>query len=174
MSTFLEVNSQTNYVAISEDGPHIVVLEQPTTVEIAVGGPPGASGDSLADSSLIGLTWGTPSTEAGNTIEITGTLTDLLGDAFSNSLTDIEVKVSDSATDCEPSATATLSAASTPVGTILSGSGTATMVIRSAAGSLKVKVTETATGFRYLWVKQGGNARLWVRALAGVLELQFT
>ena len=119
---------------------------------------------------LVGLTWGPPGTETGNAIEISGTLTDFGGAALSSSLTDVEIIVSDGATDCEPSATAIIAAGTVPVGTVLAGSGTASLVIRTASGSLKVKVTETAAAYRYLWVKHGGHARLWIRAVAGVLE----
>lgn len=159
-------------VEINNRPVNVTVVDDPKYITQVVGGPPGLSADVADD--LIGLTWGTPGAEVANAIEVTGTLTDFLGAAFSNSLTDIEVLVSDGATDAEPSATATLSAAGTPVGTVLAGSGTARMVMRSASGSIKVKVTETAAANRYLWIKQGGNARLWVRSLLGVHELVFT
>ena len=75
--------------------------------------------------------------------------------------------VSDSDTNATPSGSATLTAAGTPVGTILSGSGTATATWRTAAsGTFTVSVSEAGTGARYLWVRQGPNSQAFVRANA--------
>lgn len=152
----------------------------PTPAVVYVGrrgipGPQGAAGTGLDSLTpvLVGLEWGTPTAEASNAIEVTGTVKDFQNVALNSSIVDVEILVTDGANDHEPSATATLSAGTVPVGTVLSGSGTARLVMRTSSGSLKVKVTETAAGNRYLWIKQNGHARLWVRAVAGVLELTF-
>lgn len=145
------------------------------TISVVQGatGPTGPSGDVNVLNALVELQWGTPSSEAANTIEITGSILDFDGAGLSTSLADIRVIVTDGAADAEPSATAYITAASSPVGTILSGSGTATAVIRSASGSLKIAVHEASAGNRYLWVGGAGHERLWVRAADGVQELVF-
>ena len=125
------------------------------------------------DETSVGIAWGSPGAESSNSIEITGSVVDYLGIGWSTSFVDVTVIVSDGAADSEPSHTATLSAAGTPVGTVLGGSGTATLTIRSASGAFKVKVTETAAGNRYLWVRNGGNMRFVPHAVAGVVELVF-
>ena len=95
------------------------------------------------------------------------------GNPLASSVVDIEVRVTDGAVDGEPSATAYLTAAASPVGTVLAGTGTASMVIRSDSGSLKVAVHETAAAHRFLWIRAAGHERVWVRAADGVQELVF-
>ena len=124
--------------------------------------------------SLISLVWASPASEAGNAIEIAASCQDHAGAAFASGLVDVEIKVSDAANDSEPSHTATITAADTPVGSLLSGSGTATVVMRTdSGGNLKIKVNETAAASRYLWVRGGGHSRLWVRSSTGVQQLTF-
>ena len=101
--------------------------------------------------------------------EIVATVTDVATAAApTDTLAEVEFMVSDGVTDGEPSAVATLSAHSTPAGTIISGTGTATMNMRaSATGTFGIKVTG-ATGVTYaLWVRQGKNSVYWIRANAG-------
>lgn len=152
-----------------------VVSKNETTVVVSQVGAQGAPGTGVEvlGPLLVGVAWGTPSAESGNAIEVAASVSEVNGEALSTSLLDVEVLVTDGATDCKPSATATLSAASTPVGTVLGGSGTARLTIRSASGAFKVKVTETAAAHRYLWLKGSGHCRLWPRSLSGVLELAF-
>lgn len=124
---------------------------------------------------LISLVWGAPEAESGNAIEIAASCRDFAGNVFASGLVDVEIKVSDGANDTEPSATATLAAAGSPVGTMLSGNGSATVVMRTdAGGNLKIRVNETAAASRYLWVKAGGHSRLWVRSSTGVQQLTFS
>lgn len=157
----------------------VVVSRNVTSVVVSRQGIPGPQGipgtgvESLTPV-LVGLQWGSPGGESGNAIEISGTIKDFAGADLASSLVDMEILVSDGATDNEPSATAVLSAASVPVGTVLSGSGTARLGIRTDAGALSIKVTETLVAHRYLWVKASGHARLWVRSLTGVQEIIFT
>jgi len=121
------------------------------------------------------ISWGTPGTETSNAIEVTGTALNMQSGTITSTSTVVEVVVSDSATDAEPSATATLSAAGTPDGTVLSGSGTATLVIQTSVnGTFAVKTTETAAASRYLWVNQGRGSRTFVRANSAALTLTFT
>lgn len=120
------------------------------------------------------MAWGTPGAETSNAIDITATANNLSGATIAAATTVCEVVVSDSATDAEPSATATLSAGTTPLGTILGGSGTATLLIQTGAtGQFTVKVSETAVGSRFLWIKQGRNSRTFVRANAAPTSLTF-
>lgn len=174
--------SQPITVAVQRvgDGSIVVVASQQPTVTVAIArtgipGPQGPAGTGLETVTpvLVGLQWGTPAAESGNSIEIPATIKDFAGVDLASSIVDVEITVTDSAADSEPSATATLSAANTPVGTVLCGTGTARLDIRSASGALRIKVTETAAGNRYLWVKAGGITRLWVRSLTGVQELVF-
>jgi len=121
------------------------------------------------------VAWGTAGAESGNAIEVPATVNDLQGNAIAAATTEVEVLVSDSATDAEPSATATLSAASSPVGTILSGTGTATATWRtSASGTFTAKVSESAAGDRFLWVRTGRNSQAWVRANASPKSVTLT
>lgn len=120
------------------------------------------------------VAWGSAGTEAANVIEITGTVNDLTGSAIAAATTEVEILVSDGANDAEPSATATIAAAGTPVGTLLSGSGTATVTMRTnASGQFAIAVTETAAASRYLFVRQGRNSQAWVKASAAAKELPF-
>lgn len=144
------------------------------------GGAPTFSG--IAASDLVDavadlfsyVSWGTPGAESGDEIEVTGTLRDAQGNALAVATTAVEIMVSDSATDAEPSATATLAATGIPVGTLLSGGDTATVEFRtSASGTFGVKVAETAAASRYLWVRQGNNSQAFVRANASPLTVTF-
>lgn len=169
----------TVVVQKSQSVASVTVIKAVTTVEVArvgIPGPQGLPGTGMnnLDPVLVGLQWGTPGAEAGNAIDISAALKDFAGAPLSSSLVDVEILVTDSAADNEPSATATLSAASAPVGSVLAGSGTARLVMRTAAGAMSLKVSEASAGNRYLWLKQAGNARLWVRSLTGVLELVFS
>lgn len=120
------------------------------------------------------VNWGSAGAESSNTIEIPATVQDLQGNTLAVATTEVEVMVSDSATDAEPSATATLSAATSPIGTLLSGTGTATVTFRTTSGGLfTVKVTETAAGDRFLWVRTGRNSQAWVRANASPKSITF-
>lgn len=124
--------------------------------------------------SFVNVVWGTPGAESGDAIEIQATVETLDGTAFSTGLVAVQVTVSDSAADNEPSATATLSAATTPVGTLLAGSGTGTAVfLTNASGAFKVKVSEPAAASRYLWVRAGGHCQLFVKAKDGIQQLTF-
>lgn len=121
------------------------------------------------------VSWGTPGAESSNAIEVQATVQDVTGTTLAAATTEIEVVVTDSATDCEPSATATLSAAGTPVGTLLGGSGTATAVFRTnSSGLFTVKVSETAAADRFLWVRQGPNSQAFCRATASPKTVSFT
>jgi hypothetical protein len=163
-------------IVTTEDGMSVLVSESVRTIVangVGIQGPPGTGIETLAPL-LVNVTWGTPTAESGNAIEVTATITDANGDALSTSFLDVEILVSDGAADNEPSATATLSAGASPVGTVLAGSGTATLVIRSASGSFKVRVSESAAGYRYLWLRGAGHCRLWPRSTTGVLEMIFT
>lgn len=124
--------------------------------------------------SFVNVVWGTPGAESGDAIEIQATVETLDGTAFSTGLVAVQVTVSDSAADNEPSATATLSAATTPVGTLLAGGTTATAIfLTNASGAFKVKVSEAASASRYLWVKAGGHCQLFVKAKDGIQQITF-
>lgn len=118
--------------------------------------------------------WGAPGTEAANKIDTTLQMKDAAGTNLAVATCEVEVCVSDSATDAEPSATATLGAASTPLGTLLSGAGSATATYRcSAAGQIAVGVTDASVASRFLWIRQGKNSQFWVRATAAPLQITF-
>jgi hypothetical protein len=147
-----------------------------TTSQVLIGNAAGEATWGTITAAMIGAAvqdmfayavWSAPGAETTNAIDTTCTMTDLGGAALAVATTEVEVMVSDSATDAEPSATATLSAATAPLGTVLAGATTATIRMRtSASGTFAVKCTETAVGSRYLWVKQGPNSQAWVRANA--------
>lgn len=154
-----------------------------TTVQVLHGNAGGAPAfgavvaadlaDAIADL-LAQVNWGSAGAESGNAIEVPATVQDAQGNTLAVSTTEVEVMVSDSATDAEPSATATLSAAGSPIGTLLSGTGTATVIFRtSAAGLFTVRVTETAAADRVLWVRQGRNSQAWIRANAAPKSITF-
>jgi hypothetical protein len=119
--------------------------------------------------------FGTPGTETANVIEITGMVKDLTGTAIAAATSDIKIVISDTATTANPSPTATGAAAGTPVGTILAGSGTGTLFVRtSAIGTFAIAVTETAAASRYLNVSQGVNSQAFIRANAAAKQITFT
>ena len=118
--------------------------------------------------------WGTAEAEAAHVVEVTCTVKDAKGAALEAATTEVTVIISDSATDAEPSATATGAAAGSPLGTLLAGSGTATLKFRtSATGTFSIAVTELASGNRFLWVSQGPNSQAFVRANAAPKSLTF-
>lgn len=124
---------------------------------------------------LAEVVWGTPGAESGNAIEVSASSQDVTGAALSTSEIGVMVIVTDGAADTEPSATATISAAATPVGTILGGSGTATAVFKTdSSGNFAIRVSETAAASRYIWVRAGGHFQRYVKARDGVLQLTFT
>jgi hypothetical protein len=130
--------------------------------------------DSTITAMFAYVTWGTAGTETANVIEITGTIKDITGTTLAAATTDVTVVISDSATDGEPSATATAAAAGTPVGTVLAGTGTASISMRaSSSGTFSIAVTETAAASRYLNVCQGPNSQAFVRASAAPKQLTF-
>ena len=147
------------------------VESNPIVLTVSAGGA--SSGGADVNDTLVGLSWGSPSSEVSNTIEIIGQVLAYDGTLLLSSMVDIEIVVTDGAVDGEPSATAYLTQASSPVGTVLAGSGTATMIIRSFGGSIAIAVHEAAVGHRFLWIKGAGHERLWVRAVDGVQELVF-
>ena len=121
------------------------------------------------------VSWGTPGTQVSRTIEVQATVNDLQGNPIAAATTDVTVVISDSATDGEPSATATGAAAGTPVGTLLSGTGTATLTFRTnASGLFSIAVTEPSAGSRYLNVRQGVNSQAFVRSAAAPKQVTFT
>lgn len=125
--------------------------------------------------SLVDVVWGTPSAESGNAIEVQGTIRDLNDNVFTTSPVYVTVVVSDAANDGEPSNTATISAATVPVGSVVAGSGSATAVFKTnGTGQFKIRVSETAVGSRYIWVKAGGHEQVYVRARDGILQLTYS
>lgn len=130
--------------------------------------------DSTITAMFAYVSWGSAGTETANVIEITGTVKDITGTTLAAATTDVTVVISDSATDGEPSATATAAAAGTPVGTVLAGTGTASISMRtSSSGTFSIAVTETAAASRYLNVCQGPNSQAFVRANAAPKQLTF-
>lgn len=131
--------------------------------------------DSAVAAMFSYVSWGTAGAETANVIEIQATMKDAAGNTLAAATTDVQVIVSDSATDGEPSATATLAAAGTPVGTVLAGSGTATIIMRTnASGLFSIAISETAAASRYLNVSQGSNSQAYVRANAAPKQVTFT
>lgn len=130
--------------------------------------------ETAIDQSLISLVWDVPAAESGNKIEIAATCLSYTGQPFLSGLVDVEIRVSDAANDYEPSHTASIGPAASPVGTVMSGAGTATATVRTnSSGQLKVAISEPSPGSRYLWIKGAGHSRLWVRARDGVQQLIF-
>jgi hypothetical protein len=139
-------------------------------VTIAAGG----SGPAW-ESELVEVVWATPGAESGNAIEVSASSQDVTGASLASNEVGVMVIVSDGAGDTEPSATATISAATSPVGTLLGGGGTATAVFKTdSSGNFKIRVSETAAASRYIWVRAGGHFQRYVKARDGVLQLTFT
>lgn len=117
---------------------------------------------------------GSPGTESSNAIEVQFTAQDLQGNTLAAATTEVTVVVTDGSADSEPSATATLSAADTPVGTLLAGGGTATAKFRTnSSGVFTVKVTETSAADRFLHISIGANSRGIVFAGQAPVSLTF-
>ncbi len=157
----------TRQLSIVRNVRDISLVRPARTITFAEGprGPAGASSDGS-----VQVTWNSPASESANTIAISGTVTDANNDPVLSAV-DFQVLVSDGAADGEPSSTATITAGAS--GTILAGSGTASVVIRTDTGEFAISVNETAVGHRYLWVSGAGHERLLVRATDGVQELIF-
>ncbi len=131
--------------------------------------------DSTIKVLLASVAWAAPGAQSSRTIEIQATVNDAGGTAIAAATTDVTVTISDSATDGEPSATATAAAAGTPVGTVLAGSGTATISMRTnASGLFSLAITEASAASRYLSVRQGPNSQAFVRAAASPKQVTFT
>lgn len=158
-------------------------LSQAAINQILRGTGPGASAwgamqaadlPSSLNQILISVVWASPGAESGNAIEIQASCQDFAGNAFASGLVDVQIVVSDAANDSSPSATATIAAAGTPVGSILDGAGTATVIVRTDSnGIFKIKVSEPSAGSRYLWLSPGGHSRLHPRSSTGVQQLTF-
>lgn len=171
----VELSLTQSPVLVTVSGDNNVDLSvesNPIVLTVSAGGSSGGGGSDVNDV-LVGLVWGTPGAETGNVIEISGSITSYDGTLFLSSLVDVEVTVTDGATDGEPSDTAYLTAASSPVGTVLAGSGTATIVMRTSGGFVSIAIHESSAAHRFLWIKGAGHERLWVRAVDGVQELVF-
>lgn len=131
--------------------------------------------ETALQSALISVVWASPGAESGNAIEIAASCVGFAGEPFLSGLVDVKIIVSDGAADASPSHTATINAATVPVGTITEGAGTATATVRTdSSGNFKISISETAAASRYLWISTGGHSRLWVRSSTGVQQLVFT
>lgn len=138
-------------------------------------GTGGGGGGGVSQDYFVNVVWGTPAAESSNAIEVLGSCEYLDGSTYTTGLAAIRVIVSDGAVDREPSATATINEANTPVGTLLAGGGTATAeFLTDSNGQFRIQVTETAAADRYIWVQAGGHFQLFVKAKLGVLQLTFT
>lgn len=134
----------------------------------------GGGGSTLPENQFIDVMWNTPGAETSNAIEVSAYCQELDGTLINSAEIGVSILVSDAANDTEPSATATISAAGVPVGTLLAGSGTATAVFKTDSnGQFAIKVTETAAASRYIWVRAGGHYQRFVKAKDGVLQLTF-
>ncbi len=93
--------------------------------------------------------WGTPGAEAGNVIEVLLQLKDPRGEDVAAQRV-FEVHVADTEYGGD-SATATIAAAAVPIGTIISGSGTAAVKVQTDSdGQVALAVTEASAASRYL------------------------
>ncbi|MGH8709755.1 MAG: hypothetical protein ACREVA_00275 [Burkholderiales bacterium] len=138
-------------------------------------GPPGTSGSALVTAALISLVWGVESAEVGNTIEITASCVDFDNAPFVSGLVSVELLISDAANSYEPSDTAVFVPAVFPLGTLLSGDGTARSVWQTnALGLFRIGVLDASVGDRYIWTRAGGHERLFVRARDGIKQITFT
>lgn len=168
-----DTGAVTGVAALTMTGV-LIAGSGPTTITNAAGQVLGAAFADAVQDLFAQVTWGSAGAESSNIIEVPATLQDIAGNTLAVATTEIEVLVSDSATDAEPSATATIAAAGTPVGTLLSGTGTATITMRTSAGGLfTVAITETAAASRFLWVRQGKNSQAFVRANASPKQITF-
>ena len=149
----------------------IVTVTQQTAV---VSGGGGGGGGTLPTDQFVDVVWNTPGAEVSNSIEVSAYSQDLSANTINSNEISVTVTVTDAANDSEPSSTAFISAATSPVGTILAGSGTATAVFKTNSnGQFKIKVTETSAANRYIWIRAGGHFERFVKARDGVLQLTF-
>jgi hypothetical protein len=120
--------------------------------------------------------WGTPGALTSQTITVSAALNDLNGNPFSSDVCDIELTITDGIADSEPSHTATLSAAGSPIGILMAGSGTASVTVRTASGApaFNILASEASSGsVRYLWVCASRNTQISVTDGGQPLRLQF-
>jgi len=159
----------TGEVYIATDTGQVWIWSGSAWVSYSSGG-----GSPSWTSELVEVIWGTPS-KSGTDYTIAATSQDVSGASLSTDEIGVMVIVSDGAADAEPSATATISAASPAVGTLLAGSGTATAVFKTnASGQFSIRVTESATSVsRYVWVRAGGHFQRFVKARDGIVSLSY-
>jgi hypothetical protein len=103
---------------------------------------------------LPAVSWGTPAAEAAGAIEITLQVTDLQGNNLAAQKV-LDVHVADTLYGND-SAAATVVEAVAPVGTILSGSGTAAVKVQTdATGKVRLSVHAAGAVTRYLLARAG-------------------
>jgi len=139
------VSLQDQIDALPQDGS----VDHDAMADDAVGGE--ELTDAFADLVVV-PTWGTPGAEAGNKIEVVCQLKDAKGeDLAAQRVFDVHVADTEYGDD---SASATISDAAVPIGTILSGDGTAAVRVRTdAAGQIALEVSEVAAASRYLSIR---------------------
>ena len=165
------VSAGTGSVYVATDTGAAYVYNGSSWVTISAGG----GGSVPWAGELAEVVWATPGAESGNAIEVSASSQDITGAALATSEIGVMVLVTDGAADTEPSATATIGAATTPVGSLLGGGGTATAVFKTdSSGNFAIRVSETAAASRYIWVRAGGHFQRYVKARDGVLQLTFT
>lgn len=131
-------------------------------------------GGTVVPSHFINVVWGTPGAEISDAIEVAASSFDVNANVINSSEIAVTVIVSDGASDTEPSATATIDAATVPVGTLLAGGGTATAMFKTnASGQFSIRVSEASAGDRYIWLRAGGHFQRFVKARDGILQLTF-
>jgi len=95
------------------------------------------------------ISWGTPDAEDANTIDVRLQLLDVQGNSLAAERV-FELRVSDAEYGAA-SASATIAAGDLGLGTIISGSGTATVLVETDAdGKLDLKISEAAAASRYI------------------------
>jgi hypothetical protein len=120
------------------------------------------------------VVWGSPSLPVAGVITVPISLVDGEGNTLVTDWCDIELKVTDSETSSEVSATSTLGPAGVPSGIYLSTPGNARATMRSAAGLYSIAVVEPTPGhIRWLYAGQTIGSQFWTKAAGVPLQLNF-
>ena len=154
------------------------------TFSEAVEVSPGAAGGTISvlvlqtgviagASTVVSVAFGAQNTVTTGWVEVIGSCT-CDGVAFTNAVVAVELLITDSAGEYEPSDTTIFLTPSAPMGQVLAGVTTARLTQRTDSnGQFKIALYEPTPSIKYLWLKASGNEQYLITAKNGILEVTF-
>ena len=121
----------------------------------------------------VSVTFSTQNNVAAGLVEIVGSCT-VEGVAFANATVAVEMLITDSAGEYEPSNTTVFLTPSVQIGQALAGVTTARLTQRTDSnGQFKIALYEPTPSIKYLWLKASGNEQFPIVAKNGIKEVFF-